>query len=328
MMKATKTAALATVAATLLSAGAASAGTNVTLCGGSPGGLWSLLGAGLDSAVRKIDPESSVTYQTSSGGFANIVQVNQGKCDMAIVHVGEILIAGRGEEPFKEPTGGVAAVSMLYDWAPVQWVIDSDFAEEHGLTSIADLADMDGAFNLVVNRRGILPSILAEQSLEASGVTFEMIERKGGSIQYQGSGTASEIMQDGKADAWVNATFVGSGKIRSIAEVRDLTMLSVPADVISKMQETYGSKAVTIEAGAYDWLGRDVETFGAQAALIAAEGADPAMIEMVTRAIFEHPEEIQAVHGAMSAFNGELAASISQIGYHPKAAEIISGAGF
>ncbi len=212
----------------LLSTAPAIAGSNITLCGGSPGGLWSMLGAGIDAAVRKVEPDSTVTYQTSSGGFANIVQVAEGKCDLGIVHIGEVLIAQKGEEPFKKPTGGVAAVSMLYDWATMQWVIDKSFAKENGLESIADLAKMDGSFDLVVNRRGILPSILTKKSLGNVNVTFSGLESKGGSVQFQGSGGASEIMQDGKADSWVNATFVGSGKIRAIAEKRKLTLLYFP----------------------------------------------------------------------------------------------------
>jgi hypothetical protein len=277
--------------------------------------------------VRQIEPDSTVTYQTSSGGFANIVQVAQGKCDLGIVHIGEVLIAQKGEEPFKEPTSGVAAVSMLYDWAPMQWVIDKSFAEENGLESIADLAAMKVSFDLVVNRRGILPSILAEKSLSDVGITFEDIDGNGGSVQFQGSGGASEIMQDGKADSWVNATFVGSGKIRAIAKKRELTLLSVPEETIAMMRENYGSKAVIIPAGAYPWLDKEVRTFGASAALITAEDADPALVKLVASAIFGHVDKVQAVHKAMGAFNGELAASITQFEYHPVAAEIISDAG-
>ena len=316
---------LATAVATAITP--AFAGQNITLCGGSPGGLWSLLGAGIDAAVRKVDPESNVTYQTSSGGFANITQINQGKCDLAIVHIGEVVIAGRGEEPFSKPTGGVSAIALLYNWAPMQWVIDKAYAEEHGLGSIGDLSGIENTFNLVVNRRGILPSILAEKSLVASGVTFAQIEANGGSVQFQGSGSASEIMQDGKADAWVNATFVGSGKIRSIATNRELTLLSVSDEVIAAMQDAYGSTAVTIPAGAYKWLDHDVKTFGAQAALITAEDADPALVNLVARAVYENVGEVQGVHKAMRAFNAELGASIDQFEYHPTALAAIEAAG-
>ncbi len=303
------------------------AGNNITLCGGSPGGLWSLLGAGIDAAVRKVDPESNVTYQTSSGGFANIVQINQGKCDLAIVHVGEVVIAARGEEPFKEPTGGVAAVALLYNWAPMQWVTDKSFAKEHGIESISDLAAMDSAYNLVVNRRGILPSILAEKSLALSNVTFEKIEANGGSVQFQGSKTASEIMQDGKADTWVNATFIGSGSIKSIAAHRDLTLLSVSDETIAAMQNQYGSTAVTIPAGSYEWLENDIKTFGAQAALIVSKEADPELVGLVAKAVYENVGEIQSVHKAMGAFNAELGASVTQFEYHPAATSAIKAAG-
>lgn len=318
------TLAAAVVAAAAVSAGPAAA-RNITLCGGSPGGLWSLLGAGLDAAVRKVDPDSNVTYQTSSGGFANIVQVADGKCDLAIVHIGEVVIAQRGEEPFKEPTEGVAAIALLYDWAPMQWLTDADFAKANNLTSIADIAGLEAPWNLVVNRRGILPSILAEKSLEASGATFQQIEDKGGSIQFQGSSTAAEIMQDGKADTWVNATFIGSGAINSIASNRALTLLSVPDEVISMMAETYGSKPVTIPAGAYEWLDREVKTFGASAAIIAGENADPELVTLVATAIYKHPEEIQGVHKEMGAFTTDLAASISRFAYHPAATAVIEG---
>jgi TRAP transporter TAXI family solute receptor len=209
----------------------------------------------------------------------------------------------------------------------MQWVTDRRFAEENNLTSIADLAGFKGDFDLVVNRRGILPSILAEKSMALAGITFEQLAENGGSVQFQGSQAASEIMQDGKAVSWVNATFVGSGSINSIANSRELTLLSVPDDVIAQMQADYGSKPVTIPAGAYEWLDREVKTFGASAALIAADDADPEMVRLVTKAIYQHPEEIQKVHKAMGAFDTTLAASIEVVGYHPLAAEVIAASG-
>jgi TRAP transporter TAXI family solute receptor len=325
-MKQTFFASLA-VAAMACFSPAANADQNITLCGGSPGGLWSLLGAGIDAAVREVDPGSNVTYQTSSGGFANIVQLKQKKCDIAIVHVGEVLIAARGDAPFKAPTTGVSAIAMLYDWAPMQWVIDKDYATKNGLSSISDLKDSKAAFNLVVNRRGILPSILAEASLAKSGITFKAIEDAGGSVQFQGSKSASTIMQDGKADAWVNATFVGSGSIKSIAAHRKLTLLSVPKDVIDQMVAEYGSKPVTVPKGAYEWLDHDVETFGAQAALIASDDADPKLVALVAKAIVGHQDKIQGVHKAMKAFDGKLLSSITQFNYHPSAAAEIKAGG-
>ena len=55
---------------------------NLTLAGASPGGLWSRIGLGLDKAIAKAYPGSTVTYQTGSGGIANakLVQDKNKSC--------------------------------------------------------------------------------------------------------------------------------------------------------------------------------------------------------------------------------------------------------
>ena len=310
---------------TLFANQSASKSQNIILCGGSPGGLWSLLGAGLNFAVQKASPGSVVTYQTSSGGFANIAQTKSGKCDIAIAHIGEIIIAEKGAEPFLSPVTGTKAIAMLYDWAPMQWLVDENFAKKHSLRSISDLAGRNLKIDLVVNRKGILPSILAESSLQKSGLTFEEIIKFGGSIQYQGSKAASQIMQDRKAHIWVNATFIGSGKINAIAKVLNLRMLSVDEAVIDMMSKEFGSRPFLIPAGSYEWLDHNVKTFGAQAALIASDEANSDKVELVAKAISLFPEEIQKVHPAMKKFNLKLARSIDVISYHKNAKVILGG---
>lgn len=319
--------ALLSLAAAMALAGPAAAGENYILCGGSPGGLWSLLGAGLDQVVKAEDETASVTYQTSSGGFANIVQVQQGKCDLGIIHVGEGVMALNGQEPFPAPVDSFRAVAVLYDWAPMQWVASKAWAEEAGVTSIADLKEKKPALDLVVNRKGILPSILAERSLELAGVSFEDIESWGGSVQFQGSKSAAGTMKDGKADVWVNAMFVGTGAIRDIASVMDVTLLSVPEEISAQMGEEYGSVPWTVSADSYDWLDSDVSTFGARAALVISADADPAKVKALTKAILDHADKVAGVHKAMAPFDGKLMASLTAIPYHDGAVEAYSEAG-
>ena len=59
----------------------AQAQLNLTLTGASPGGLWSLLGAGIHAAVAAEYPGSAVTYQTSGGGLANVMLVSDGRAE-------------------------------------------------------------------------------------------------------------------------------------------------------------------------------------------------------------------------------------------------------
>lgn len=299
---------------------------NITLCGASPGGLWSLIGVGLDAAVRAEDPSSTVTYQTSSGGFANIAQIKAGGCDIGIIHVGEGLIAARGDAPFDAPVEGIGAVALVYDKAPMHFLISKDFADKYSLTSIADLKDSAAPLDLVSNRRGILPSILLESALNKVGVTYDQLKSQGGSVQFEGSSAAQEIMTDGRAEMWVNATFIGTSAVEAIAKARPMTLLSVPAEVNQAMATEYGSQIVTIPAGAYAWLDHDVETFGARAALVAANDADPATISLVANAIRHHADKIAEVHNAMGGFTAGFAASLDALDYVPGVREIYSAA--
>lgn len=295
-------------------AGTEAKAENYTLCGASPGGLWGLLGVGLDAAVKQTDPSSSVTYQTSSGGFANIVQMSQGACDMAIVHMGEAVIANNGDEPFPAPMDDFALVAILYNWAPMQWLMNEQFAEQHGIVSIADMAGKP--VDLIVNRRGILPSILAEVALEQAGVTFDDLSGAGGSVQYQGSQTAEELMKDGRGDVWTNAMFIGTGSIGSIAESVDLRLLSVPEDVVAYMAENYGSLPSVIPAGSYEWQDADVATFSAQAALIVPKSMDSAEVEALTRSLVENIDQLTQVHSSMQALTPEIMQSGKSVAYH------------
>lgn len=308
------------LAGTMMLAAPAKASENLILCGASPGGLWSLLGTGLNAVVKAEDAASSVTYQTSSGGFANIVLLEQGKCDLAIVHVGEAVMGVAGQKPFRGPMTNFSAVSVLYDWAPMQWVATKAWADKNGISSIADIKAKKPKLNLVVNRKGILPSILAERSLELAGVSFADISDWGGSVQFQGSKTAGGVVKDGKADMWVNAMFIGTSGVRQIASSLNVTLLSVPGEITETMAKEFGAMPWTIKAGAYPWLKTDVKTFGARAALIVNNKMSAEKVKTLTAAMIKHADKIRGVHKAMKPFDDKLMASLTALPYHPGAA--------
>ena len=74
--------------------------------------------AGVDVAVKEFHPGSIVTYQTSGGGFVALLQ--QGKCDLALIHDAEAVLARDGKAPFKAPVDSIRTVAVMYTWAPMQ----------------------------------------------------------------------------------------------------------------------------------------------------------------------------------------------------------------
>jgi TRAP transporter TAXI family solute receptor len=301
---------------------------NLTLCGASPGGLWSLLGAGVDAAVKAAFPGSTVTYQTSGGGLANVVLLDQGKCDLAIIHDAEAKAAINGLEPFDAPVTSMATIAQLYTWAPMQAIVNADYAEEHGLETLEDIAAKELPIDLVLNRRGNIVSGIGESMLNAIGASPEQIEAWGGSVTYAASGEQGDLMRDRRVDMLLNSLFVNHSSIRELASSIDVKLLPITDETAQKVIDEWDINRFTIPSTAYDWNPEDTLTLTVAAQLFVREDADEAFVTDIATALVEHFEELQSVHGAMAPLDVELMAGAGTVPYHPAAQAIYSQAGF
>jgi len=301
---------------------------NLTLCGASPGVLWSLLGAGVDAAVKAAYPGSTVTYQTSGGGLANVALLDQSKCDMAIIHDAEAKAAIQGLDPFSEPVTSMATIAQLYTWAPMQAIVNADYAEEHGLTTLEDIAAKQLPIDIVLNRRGNIVSAIGESMLNAIGASPAQIEEWGGSVTYAASAEQGDLIRDRRVDMLLNSLFVNHSSIRELASSIDVKLLPITDETAQAVIDEWNINRYTIPADAYDWNPQDTLTLTVAAQLFVRADADPELVGNITRALVDNFEEIQGVHGAMKGLDVELMAGAGTVDYHPAARAVYSQAGF
>ena len=279
----------ATVAVLGLMAPPASAESyNLTVAGASPGGLWSLLGAGLDAAVKAAHPGSTVTYQTSGGGLANVAVLQRKDADMGIVHDAELQVAKQGSAPFSEPVEDLRVLSYLYTWAPMQPVIRADFAKEHGIDTFADLAARQVPVRVAINKRGNIASEVALAMLEAIGAGPDEIEAWGGDVIYAASGEQATLMQDRRVDMTLNSIFVRHRSIMQQADAIDLKLLPIAPETQTAVNERTGTGDFVIPGGSYDWAPDDTPTVTLGAALVVRADMDEQTAYNLTKALFEN----------------------------------------
>jgi len=300
---------------------------NLTMCGASPGGLWSLLGAGVDNALKAAHPGSTVTYQTSGGGFANVVQIDQKKCDLALIHDAEAKAALEGGEPFDQPIDSMKTVAVMYTWAPMQFIVNKSFAEEHGIKSLEDVAAKQVPIRILLNRRGNVASGVGESMLNAVGASVANIEKWGGSVTFAASKEQGEMMRDRRADAMLNSLFVNHRSITQLAEAIDLSLLPISDESATKVAEEWVIGKYTIPADAYSWADGDTLTVTLSAQLFVHTDADPQMVTDVTTALIEHVDQVQGVHKAMAPLDAELMAGARAVPYHPAAEAVYKDKG-
>ncbi|GJL83404.1 MAG: C4-dicarboxylate ABC transporter substrate-binding protein [marine bacterium B5-7] len=300
---------------------------NLTLCGASPGGLWSLIGAGVDAALKEAQPGSTVTYQTSGGGFANVVQIDQEKCDLALIHDAEAKAAINGQDPFDKPISTMRTIATIYTWAPMQMIVNKSFAEENGITTLEDIAKNEVPIRILLNRRGNVASGVGESMLNAAGASVENLEKWGGAVTFAASKEQGEMMRDRRADAMLNSLFVNHRSIRQLAEAIDLALVPISQKTADSVAKEWTIGEYTIPADAYDWADKDTLTVTLSAQLFVREDADDTMVKDLTAALIDHIDAMQGVHKAMAPLTAELMASAKAVPYHPAAVAVYKDKG-
>lgn len=190
-----------------------------TLAGASPGGLWSNIGVGMDQVMKAAYPGSTVTYQTTGGGLANIRLLDEKKVQLGVVHNVELQMAIDGKPPFKKQIKDLRPLAYLYNWSPFQLLLTKDFAASHDIKTFEDLITKKAPVRVTLNRRGNIANELAVRMIEVAGGSLNDIKKWGGSVVLAGSEEQSDLMKDRRVDLLFNSLFVGQ---RSLIEVGEL----------------------------------------------------------------------------------------------------------
>jgi len=300
---------------------------NLVLCGASPGGMWSNIGVGVDAALKGEYSGASATYQTSSGGPANVVQVKRGMCDVGLANDGDLAAALQGAEPFKEEVEGLQALGVMLDWLPVMWLARKDFAEEYGIENLTDLVEKQPPVRVVMNRRGLLTSDITTSLLGSMGVTADEIKSWGGSIQYQPSGEQAGLMQDGRVDLMANTLFEGDRGVAETANNVEMILLDVPAEANQAVIDEYFLKPWVIEAGAFPWHERDVNTVSTSVILFADENMSEEQAYAISKALINNSDKVSGVSKSMDRFSPEVLVEQEVVPWHPGAKRAFEEAG-
>lgn len=299
----------------------------LTLAGASPGGLWSAIGLGVDKAMKAEFPGSTVTYQTSGGGIANVQLLDQDKVPLGIVHNMELRMAMNGEAPFKSKVEDLRVIAYLYNWAPVQLLVTKEFAEKHGLKTFEDIAVKKPPLRVATNRRGNVVNEVVDRMFKAIGVTAEDIEKWGGSVVPAASREQADLIRNGRIDAIFNSLFVGQRSILEVAQAIDIVMLPVSDATIKKVAESSGVDKFIIPAKSYSFQPEAVPAVSLGAMLVANKDMSDQDAYNIAKALVENVKDVQSVHPAMKALTPKFMAEQKTGPFHPGAEKLFKEKG-
>lgn len=298
---------IAAVAATLaLGAPAVRAEQFINVLTGGTSGVYYPLGVALSEIYAQGIADARTQVQSTKASVENLNLIQQGKGEIGFALGDSVKYAweGNADAGFKEPLGKLRAVAAIYP----NYVQIAALAEA-GVSTVADLKGK----TLSVGAAKSGTELNARAILEATGLSYEDL----GKVEYLPFAESVELMKNRQLEATLQSSGLGNAAIKDLASSQEITIVSVPADVVEKIGAPY--IAGVIPAGTYQGQAEDVPTAAVVNFLVTSEDLSEEVVYQMTRLLFENLDKLQAAHSAAGGIRLEDAPKGSPIPLHPGA---------
>jgi len=280
-----KTSIVALVALGFAAAGPASA-QSLKLMTGPQGGSWYPLGGAIQNIVES-SMDGASAQVLPGAGIANVKAVEAGKADMGFANSVSTVDAIKGNAPFDTEAKDVCNVATLYpQYFQVVALADS------GINSPADLAGKAAA----IQPKGNTGEAITAHMLQSQGLSYDQLPR----VNHGSYTDSVSLMKDGNAEFFTLGTTVPAGAIMDLASARDIKIVPIEGEALTKMQELNpGYKPIVIPAGSYPGQDADVNTIGYATHIIARCSLDADVVYNVLKSISENVPDLASIASAM-----------------------------
>jgi uncharacterized protein len=268
---------------------------NLTLTGASPGGLWSRIGGGVDAAIAKAYPGSTVSYQTSSGGLANMKLVSGGKAPMGLATDGEVNAAVKGgNKYFKSGLSNTRVLFRVY--APAArfqqsfLAVRKAFADQHGVKTFADIVKKKLPIRIAINRRGNMDGDVGEAAMGFLGASRANIKSWGGQVVHAASKEIGSLVSDRRIDVANYGVSFNHRTIRAMAKSTPLVLLEYGPGVSAKVANQFGGEVCKVKPGEYKWSASGATSVCIGAVVVVNANMDAKTAYNLTKAMVEQIE--------------------------------------
>lgn len=287
---------------------------NLTIFGGSVGGVWSVFTEGVAEAIRKEYP-STLISSVPGTVFGNPVAVSQGKTEFAISESLTAFYAYQGLDPFEEEYGNVRAVASLIPDNTFQLVAP----QSAPFNSVQEIAETKYPLRYSPGEKGALGDIVSAAVFEAYDLTYENIKVNGGEVNFLSGGKTFELMTDSKIDGLGKMVPIPAGDIMEASTTIDLKLIPIGEKAIDHLVEKFDMVPFTIDAGSYEFQEEDYLTVKTPTILITNEKMDEETVYLVTKAIYNQLDYLRNVHKGFHSVNDETIAEVGAVPLHPGA---------
>ena len=253
-----------------------------------------------------------ITVQSTGASRANILLINQGEVEMALVQNDVMDYAFRGVNLFQSD-GRITSFSSMAGVYPETCQIIASTGS--GIRSVADLRGK----SVSVGDAGSGVEFNAAQIMEAYGLTFNDINKK--NLSFAAS---ADALRDGRIDAFFVTSGTPTPAIVDLAMTREIVVVEVGGDNVSRLIQMYPFySAVTIPAGTYRGQTSAIRTVAVKASFIVSNRLSEETVYQLTRGLFQYQPQIALAHFRGNDITPTNAVEGISVPFHPGAARYL-----
>jgi TRAP transporter TAXI family solute receptor len=290
-------------------------GGRISIATGNTTGVYYILGGGIASVLTENVEGTEATAEATNASAENVRRVCAGESDIGFSLADTAADAVAGSAGFEGEPQSVQALARIYSNYTQVFV-----RADAGIASIADLRDK--AVSTGSPNSGT--EVIALRLLEVNDLAPEEIKQ-----QRLGLPESVQGMKDGSIDALIWSGGLPTGGITDLTTSlgQDVVMLALTEE-LPKMREAYGDAYTegTIPADTYG-LGQDVATIAVPNLLLVSDAMPEALAHDLTKAIFEHLDDLAQVHPEAKNITLANATQTGAVPLHPGAAQYFDEAG-
>jgi TRAP transporter TAXI family solute receptor len=278
----------------------------INILTGGTSGVYYPLGVGLSKIYADKIEGVRTQVQSTKASVENLNLLQKGRGELALALGDSVKLAweGNADAGFSAPLDklrGIAAVYPNY--------IQIAASKESGIT---DLAGLKGK-SVSVGAPKSGTELNARAILAAAGMSYEDL----GKVEYLPFAESVELIKNRQLDATLQSAGLGVSSIKDLATSIDITMVSVPAELVDKLGAPY--IAATIPAGTYRGQETEIPTVAVVNFLVTHEGVSDDMAYAMTKELFENLPALEAAHQAAKQIKLENAIKGMPLPLHPGA---------
>jgi hypothetical protein len=287
----------------------------VTILTGNTSGVYYPLGVALSQLFQEVMPEANIAVQATAASAENLHLLQAGRGEVGFT-LGDVLSDawdGRAEAGFTAPLTNLRAIAGLY--SNYIQVVASD------ASGVRTLADLKGK-RISVGAPGSGTELNARAIVAAAGMSYDDFSK----VEYLSFSESVELIKNRQLDVTLQSAGLGVASLRDLAASLPIVVVPIPADVVRNVGRDVYRPAV-IPADTYDGQTEAVETVAIQNVLVTHEGVAESVVYRMTRAMFEHLDQLVAAHVAAKGISRDTATQRLPVPLHAGAAEYYNEVG-